>query len=428
MQLPPDTQDVQYQAITRALDAILSTDKFLAAPQMSAFLRYVVEQAAKGQQSRIKAYTVAVDALGKPDTFDPQNDPVVRVLAGRLRTSLDAYHDANPDVDIIIQMKRGSYVPSFIHRESAQKDVSSDERRDGQYEKSTESEHDVDASTGTPAPSTSSTAEPSNTPLTQSAVTPAGIPASTSRAANHQWTARLDDVPDPQVDARPMAAITTLQQEQAVNTSQQPFRDASAGTDPAQISSDVRRSSDGWGGSRSIPLGALAVCAALAGVGFYAAQQPAKEPDLLAGTAANNLYGANGESGALANGPAVFISAMDNTESMESQLNTMISGVFSESPDIQVYRITPSTQDQQYSPEDYILSLDVVPLSDETRVSVQIMEAQTGRVSHSDTLLLSGDAKDQLSQAELTAIFDFARQLVDENGPLMSAYRKQSSL
>jgi len=32
-----------------------------------------------------QAYTIAADALGRDSNFDPQNDPIVRVEAGRLR-------------------------------------------------------------------------------------------------------------------------------------------------------------------------------------------------------------------------------------------------------------------------------------------------------------------------------------------------------
>lgn len=104
--------------VEEALSAVLLDDKFAAAPQMSAFLKYVVTQTLYEDPSRIKAYTVAVDALGKPPTFDPQNDPSVRVLAKRLRGSLDTYYENNPDVEVVIEMKAGSYVPHFVRREA----------------------------------------------------------------------------------------------------------------------------------------------------------------------------------------------------------------------------------------------------------------------------------------------------------------------
>lgn len=115
----PNTQQVRpitNTEVTSALDAILSTDKFMASPQMSAFLRYVVEQTLLGNIRRIKAFTVGIEALGKPASFDPQTDPSVRVLAKRLRSSLDMYYQQNPGAEICIDMKPGSYVPKFLHR------------------------------------------------------------------------------------------------------------------------------------------------------------------------------------------------------------------------------------------------------------------------------------------------------------------------
>lgn len=104
------------EEVTTALNGILTTDKFAASPQMSAFLKYVVEQTLVGNTRRIKAFTVGIEALGKPASFDPQTDPSVRVLAKRLRSSLDTYYQQNQDTTVFIEMKPGSYVPKFLLR------------------------------------------------------------------------------------------------------------------------------------------------------------------------------------------------------------------------------------------------------------------------------------------------------------------------
>lgn len=104
------------EEVTIALNGILTTDKFAASPQMSAFLKYVVEQTLIGNTRRIKAFTVGIEALGKPASFDPQTDPSVRVLAKRLRSSLETYYLQNPDTTVFIEMKPGSYVPKFLLR------------------------------------------------------------------------------------------------------------------------------------------------------------------------------------------------------------------------------------------------------------------------------------------------------------------------
>ncbi|MBX2836435.1 MAG: hypothetical protein KTR35_06250 [Gammaproteobacteria bacterium] len=109
-----NTENTETNEIEKALNNVLSNGKFLASPQMSAFLSYVVKETIAGNAARIKAYTVAVDALGKPPTFDPQNDPSVRVLANRLRNSLKNYYEDNPEQTLFIKLYRGSYVPHFI--------------------------------------------------------------------------------------------------------------------------------------------------------------------------------------------------------------------------------------------------------------------------------------------------------------------------
>ena len=100
--------------VERALERILADVRFTAAKRMSAFLDYVVRQTLDGNGARIKAYTVGVEALEKPDTFDPQVDPSVRVLAKRLRSSLLDYHARHPHASPVIEIRCGSYRPLFL--------------------------------------------------------------------------------------------------------------------------------------------------------------------------------------------------------------------------------------------------------------------------------------------------------------------------
>lgn len=82
--------------------------------QLAAFLRYVVRRTLDGEASEIKAYSIAVDALGKPEEFDPQSNATVRVMAGRLRKAL-ALHDAEEHAPgaVRIRLPTGTYVPIF---------------------------------------------------------------------------------------------------------------------------------------------------------------------------------------------------------------------------------------------------------------------------------------------------------------------------
>lgn len=100
--------------IRAELERLLSDRRFSGARQMSAFLRYIVSETLDGNGNRIKAFTVGVDALGKPDDFDAQSDPSVRVLALRLRKSLEAAYTDETECHAVIVMTVGSYVPEFF--------------------------------------------------------------------------------------------------------------------------------------------------------------------------------------------------------------------------------------------------------------------------------------------------------------------------
>ncbi len=102
------------EAVRKHLRMVLAHGEFAASPQLAAFLTSIVERKLEGADDRIKAYAIATEALGRPASFDPQADPIVRVQARRLRQALQIYY-ADPVADdaIRINLQVGSYVPEF---------------------------------------------------------------------------------------------------------------------------------------------------------------------------------------------------------------------------------------------------------------------------------------------------------------------------
>ena len=100
--------------IRAELERVVASRVFTQSPHLVSFIRCVVEAVLAGDASRIKAYTIAIDALGRDVAFDPQNDAIVRVEAGRLRRVLAQYYAGDGrDDPIIIEVPRGTYVPVF---------------------------------------------------------------------------------------------------------------------------------------------------------------------------------------------------------------------------------------------------------------------------------------------------------------------------
>jgi tetratricopeptide (TPR) repeat protein len=99
---------------------MIASEVFSRSPQLGAFLRFVTDATLQGKSDRIKAYTVGVEVLRRDTSFDPQIDPIVRVEATRLRRAIERYYAGPGQQDaIIIDLPRGSYVPTFRRRESA---------------------------------------------------------------------------------------------------------------------------------------------------------------------------------------------------------------------------------------------------------------------------------------------------------------------
>jgi hypothetical protein len=103
--------------VHRALDEVLASEMFRDSPQLATFLRFIVEASLDGDRGRIKGYTIGVEALGRPESFDPQIDPIVRVEATRLRRTLERYYAGPGAADpIVFGLARGGYVPTIRRR------------------------------------------------------------------------------------------------------------------------------------------------------------------------------------------------------------------------------------------------------------------------------------------------------------------------
>ena len=100
------------------MQTVLSSGIFTRSPSLASFLQYVCDRYFEGQSETIKEYNVAVEALGRPATFDQKKDSIVRVEAHRLRKRLlEYYKDQGADHPIQITIPPGNYVPQFRRRE-----------------------------------------------------------------------------------------------------------------------------------------------------------------------------------------------------------------------------------------------------------------------------------------------------------------------
>ena len=75
------------------LQRILASKPFASADSLKHILQYLCECAAASPDVQPKEYEIAVQALGRTDSFDPKIDPIVRVSIASIRERLQRYFE-----------------------------------------------------------------------------------------------------------------------------------------------------------------------------------------------------------------------------------------------------------------------------------------------------------------------------------------------
>lgn len=97
-------------AAREQVNRILASDTFRNSESVRRLFRFVADKTFAGEADQLKEYSIGVDALGKPPTYDPRQDAGVRLVASRLRVKLDEYYRKEGSADpLIIKMPRGRF-------------------------------------------------------------------------------------------------------------------------------------------------------------------------------------------------------------------------------------------------------------------------------------------------------------------------------
>jgi adenylate cyclase len=118
MPVTPDSRPVPSENLIRQeLERILASPAFQRSAGLRTFLRFIVEETLAGRSEEIKGYTVGTQVLGRKADFDANKDPIVRILAGRLRRALEKYYWVQGGQETVrIEVPKGTYVPIFQER------------------------------------------------------------------------------------------------------------------------------------------------------------------------------------------------------------------------------------------------------------------------------------------------------------------------
>src|SRR5262245_42215774 len=124
---PDSWSDSDRKAIREQLDRLLHSGPLPQPHRRQRFLEYLLNEMLAGRSERLKGYNIALEVFGRPGTFDPIVDPVVRIEAGRLREKLREYYETDGQSDPIrIELPKGTYTPHIEFRQAASPTTTSD--------------------------------------------------------------------------------------------------------------------------------------------------------------------------------------------------------------------------------------------------------------------------------------------------------------
>src|SRR5215467_9830769 len=68
--------------VERQLARILAHPLFRSSQRLTAFLRFIVDNTLAGRAHEVKEYVIGADVFGLGESYNPQKNPVVRIVAG----------------------------------------------------------------------------------------------------------------------------------------------------------------------------------------------------------------------------------------------------------------------------------------------------------------------------------------------------------
>ena len=102
--------------IRSELERLLDSDFLRRSPSHLRLLRYLVERRLANDDGALREMSIGIEVFHRnPATYDPKNDPIVRVNVSRLRERLVKHYamfDVPPQVRI--DLPKGRYVPEFV--------------------------------------------------------------------------------------------------------------------------------------------------------------------------------------------------------------------------------------------------------------------------------------------------------------------------
>jgi Arc/MetJ-type ribon-helix-helix transcriptional regulator len=115
-----EVKSTMAEPLHEQIDRIVHSEQFHSSEVLRRLLTFLTEKALSGEADNLKEYVIAIDGLGKADSYDPQHNSSVRIQMGRLRQRLAEYYRSEGKNDpIVVDLPKGRFRLTFEQRSIA---------------------------------------------------------------------------------------------------------------------------------------------------------------------------------------------------------------------------------------------------------------------------------------------------------------------
>ena len=108
---------LEAEAIRAQVERILQNKNLRLSEVQRRLFSYLADKSLSGEADELKEYTLGLDAFGKPPSYDPRQESVVRMHVARLRQKLaDYYRIEGVNDPILVELPKGGFKVTFLPR------------------------------------------------------------------------------------------------------------------------------------------------------------------------------------------------------------------------------------------------------------------------------------------------------------------------
>src|ERR1051325_585375 len=113
----PSPTAIEPDDVRQVLERISRSKHFVNAHKKKKFLRLICDFYLEGRAHELNEHILGYDVFGRDQSYNPSDDPIVRVFAYEIRKKLEMYYlQEGANDPIRLEIPAGSYQPVFTRQ------------------------------------------------------------------------------------------------------------------------------------------------------------------------------------------------------------------------------------------------------------------------------------------------------------------------